>query len=1027
MPKKWGIPGKMREYLSPGEQAAKLPKVPLNANPLNAWDYKKSKYRRIDLYPVVQQGGVPEAAEASPSVSPSPTASLTPTPTITPTITLTPTVTITPSTTQTCVEYGPINGYVNPIVQYNNQYYLAGTFTTFSGVSSSRFVRLSLNGDVDTTFSSNMGTGFGNGNPTFFGFQSDGKIVCGGNFTSFNGNSANRIVRLNSNGSYDNTFNSGTGFAGGPVLALQVLSNDKILVGGQITSYNGTAINYMVRLNADGTLDNTFNPLPDNLIQGIQVQSDGKYIIGGGFQNIDVNPAFYLARLNSDGSYDSSFDTSNGFDNAVTELALQSDGKVVCAGQAFTNYSGVSANRIIRLNSDATIDTSFVYGTGFNAQVLDVHLQSNGKILLSGQFTTYNGASNYKLVRLNTDGSVDGTFVNGLTFSNAQLFMDELPSGRIAIGGIDMSSYGGSIVYNWAILNENGGLIDCTITPISPTPTNTQTRTPTPSVTSTLTPTPTVTETPTETPTPTVTETPTPTPSATPSVAGEIYQFEECGNPSNVFRYDNVPVALTTGTTYEITSSNTNHILQEDGGAILTESGDFLDQEGSNEFVGFATVVTNTSLGPLYSSNGITFTVSNCPTPTPTPTTTETPTPTPTLTNTPTTTCAGYEICFVGSGATFEDLCSNPQPIPCLYSPQPFFTNEQQLYRDTCLTQFIDWSDDNNALFLSTGGTQLYFYGNATFGLSTYGFTCPEPSPTPTITPTETPTNTPTPTITPTLTQTPSSTPPAAFDPDAATYLATVLSNGGTLDSTISAATNTLFTSLKSNGLYTKMRVMYPMLGGVADSVKFNALNPLNTNGAFRLTYNGGGTYSYDASGLTINNADLFGTSFANTYFNASTQFSANSLTTGIYLFNQRATSANSFWFGAYEGATPERFLSIEWDSVNNGGEIFSRANKINQTGLTYGNIRGQWTLGNDGTNNYFRFNGASIGTGTDTTARPNGNIYLGTLNLGGSGYRGVHARFQFFYVSTYLSPSEAATIEGIINTFQTSLGRNTY
>jgi uncharacterized delta-60 repeat protein len=664
-----------------------------------------------------ENGGLIDCTFSTPTPTPTITRTPTQTPTITttatvtPTTTTTPTPTITPSTTQTCVEYGTTNGYVNPIVQYNNQYYLAGTFTTFSGVSSSRFVRLELNGDVDTTFSSNMGTGFGNGNPTYFGFQSDGKIVCGGNFTSFDGNTAGRIVRLNSDGSYDSSFSAGTGF-NAAVLALRVLSNDKILVGGSFFDYDGNAVEYIVRLNADGSLDNTFTGLPDNAVQGILVQSDGKYIISGAFQNIDSNAALFIGRLNSDGSYDSSFDSSNGFNNSVAELALQPDGKIVCGGAQFTSYSGVSANRIIRLNSDATIDTSFVYGTGFNAQVLDVHLQNDGKILASGQFTTYSGASNYKLIRLNSDGSIDGTFVNGLTFSNGQLFMDELPSGRIAIGGIDMSSYDGSIVYNWAILNENGGLIDCTITPISPTPTNTQTITPTmtqtPSVTQTSTPTPTVTITPTSscpvttqymnsevvdgnkirftlwndsgytsqasslcdyilsgtmlgssgttytdartfpaaehqfqenftsvlqpgetiiyhtilsvntsactcpvivefvfvspTPTPTVTQTPTPT--VTPTEPYDVYQFEECNNPSNIFRYENVPGSLVLGETYEIT-----------GGA---------------GFNGFATVVTDTSSGSLYAGAGVTFTLSSCPTPTPTPT--ETPTPTPSAT-----------------------------------------------------------------------------------------------------------------------------------------------------------------------------------------------------------------------------------------------------------------------------------------------------------------------------------------------------------------------------------------------------------
>jgi len=72
MAKTWGVPGKRQTYLSPGEQIAKMPKVPLNANPLQAWDYKKSRYRRIDLYPKAvsenaQQGGVVALASAPPS------------------------------------------------------------------------------------------------------------------------------------------------------------------------------------------------------------------------------------------------------------------------------------------------------------------------------------------------------------------------------------------------------------------------------------------------------------------------------------------------------------------------------------------------------------------------------------------------------------------------------------------------------------------------------------------------------------------------------------------------------------------------------------------------------------------------------------------------------------------------------------------------------------------------------------------------------------------------------------------------
>jgi hypothetical protein len=78
MAKTWGIPGKRQTFLSPGEQIAKMPKVPLNANPLESWDYKKSRYQRIDLYPKAvsentQQGGViPVTSGVTPSPTPTP-------------------------------------------------------------------------------------------------------------------------------------------------------------------------------------------------------------------------------------------------------------------------------------------------------------------------------------------------------------------------------------------------------------------------------------------------------------------------------------------------------------------------------------------------------------------------------------------------------------------------------------------------------------------------------------------------------------------------------------------------------------------------------------------------------------------------------------------------------------------------------------------------------------------------------------------------------------------------------------------
>lgn len=112
------------------------------------------------------------------------------------------------------------------------------------------------------------------------------------------------------------------------------------------------------------------------------------------------------------------------FNNTVNDIAVQSDGKIIVVG-AFTKYKNVNANRIIRLNQDGTVDTTFNYGSGFSITGEDVYgievkvlkLQSDGKILVGGTFDNYNGTTKYSLVRLNIDGSLDSTFDSGLLFA----------------------------------------------------------------------------------------------------------------------------------------------------------------------------------------------------------------------------------------------------------------------------------------------------------------------------------------------------------------------------------------------------------------------------------------------------------------------------------------------------------------------------------------------------------------------------------------------------------------------------------
>lgn len=139
--------------------------------------------------------------------------------------------------------------------------------------------------------------------------------------------------------------------------------------------------------------------------------SSGKIYIAGNFTTYDGIIANRIARLNTDGTLDTSFNPNLGFNANVYVITLDSSGKLYVGGD-FTTYDGVAANRIIKLNTDGTKDVSFDNTTGFNTTVNDIKLDSLGQIWVGGNFTTYKGVSAPYLTKLNTDGSRDGTYPN---------------------------------------------------------------------------------------------------------------------------------------------------------------------------------------------------------------------------------------------------------------------------------------------------------------------------------------------------------------------------------------------------------------------------------------------------------------------------------------------------------------------------------------------------------------------------------------------------------------------------------------
>lgn len=276
--------------------------------------------------------------------------------------------------------------------------------------------------------------------------QADGKILIGGSFSAYNGVARNGIARLNADGTLDTTFNVGSGVAdsqsGGAVLALAIDANGKILAGGTFSSYRGSSRNGIVRINDDGTIDqsfvgtNLFNAPPSGFIriEDITVLLDGKILVGGNFRARNQTSRNFI-RLNSDGSYDTGFVyPTNTFetDATVKDIEIQADGKILaCASFSFNGL-------LRRFNADGTLDTTFQF-PNFDLSVYDVFVAADGKIIVGGLMVNDAGDGGNILMRVNENGSIDSSFttmpiVSGTSVNNAVYEIKSF-NDKLLIGG----------------------------------------------------------------------------------------------------------------------------------------------------------------------------------------------------------------------------------------------------------------------------------------------------------------------------------------------------------------------------------------------------------------------------------------------------------------------------------------------------------------------------------------------------------------------------------------------------------------
>jgi uncharacterized delta-60 repeat protein len=334
---------------------------------------------------------------------------------------------------------------------------VGGTITSYNGTPRSNLIRLFSDGSLDVNFNPQF-TGDSLGN-SIFSVQvlPDGKILVAGLFNSVNGFARNGFARLNADGTLDASFNPSVPFIGA-VREILVQPNSKIIVAGQFTTIAGVPRNRIARFNADGTLDSTFarNRGADVTILSLALQPDGRILIGGAFKNVQEVPRAGIARLTGDGSLDASFNPGTGVDGIVAKVAVQTDNKIIVAG-FFTLYNGTSRKSIARLNADGSLDASFDAGSGFEAIITDLEIQPDGKIIIVGLFANVGGATGRNIARLNSDGSPDTSFNVGAG-ADFEIYDVQLQSNnQILIGG-NFDNFNGMPRSSIARLNSNGTL-----------------------------------------------------------------------------------------------------------------------------------------------------------------------------------------------------------------------------------------------------------------------------------------------------------------------------------------------------------------------------------------------------------------------------------------------------------------------------------------------------------------------------------------------------------------------------------------
>ncbi|MFO1498956.1 MAG: hypothetical protein U1G07_11290 [Verrucomicrobiota bacterium] len=377
--------------------------------------------------------------------------------------------------------------------QADGKWIVLGDFLRFEGARRNQIARLNRDGSLDSSFDPGIGV---TGGPWVPGssstsltsiktvaIQPSGQILIGGAFEMVQNTRYPCLARLNQDGSVDLTFRA-TGVSGGPmnpfiggdsatVWTIALQADDKILIGGSFTKVNGVERNYLARLNADGSLDPTFDPKKTIMGSGqpnLDVRVDQFALPADGFIWVRgplserVSGSWYhpgVARFKTDGTWDNTIPNPSlirDYDKTVQALAVHWDGNLLASVSTWLTANG--PHQLLKLKPDMTLDPSFKTNLNANAPIDRIATASDGKIVIAGKFTEVSDILRHGLARLNPDGVVDSTFNPGVGPDNGAGVINAVqvdPDGDIMVSG-GFTSFDGAARAEIALLKGESPL-----------------------------------------------------------------------------------------------------------------------------------------------------------------------------------------------------------------------------------------------------------------------------------------------------------------------------------------------------------------------------------------------------------------------------------------------------------------------------------------------------------------------------------------------------------------------------------------